>query len=651
MKKLICLSILLLSVIATCQNVAFDGTIFKDKLLLSDTNNDTAKDSDGNNIKIDANNDGIISQAEALLVFELNIPNAGIPNLTGLEFFTNIEKLNCKQNNFETINVSTLLNLLDLDVSENTSLLTIYAKNGKDENSIIFGASTPNLVYICADDFQQVDLLDSDVALPNYEVNSYCSIGLGGNFNTITGTVLFDENNNGIDPSDIRQPNVKVFCFFDDDDDADVNYQTVTNELGEYQFFNTNNGTFQLRPLIDHPNWFTNTGVVTSGFPDTEGNNLNVDFVLAPIGVHFDLEVIIQPVVLPLVTDPENPVYEIVFKNKGNQTQSGQVTFTYNSSLLEFVSSVLPANTAVNSQTPGSITINYSNLKPFQSKAIQIELNTLTPLVSGQELNFLASINTNGEAIENQGDNEFQYIQTVLNSIETSWLKCLQLSNLPTSEIGNFLHYSLRVQNDASQDANFVESQIIFDPSQFDINSIQILNSTISNPSLPLEYNKVGVQIVNNTANFRVKSSLQSGEPGGSGGILLRIRTVNSLSNGATVQNSSSIFFDYNYDSVTAPIVVDTNIATTTFNNLSNTIVTFDQSVQIYPNPAESIVNIKATSPIVKIELYDMFGKQIQTYLDNNMQIAIDISKVVSGIYFLKITTSNGQKVEKIIKK
>jgi len=48
------------------------------------------------------------------------------------------------------------------------------------------------------------------------------------------------------------------------------------------------------------------------------------------------------------------------------------------------------------------------------------------------------------------------------------------------------------------------------------------------------------------------------------------------------------------------------------------------------------------------VSLYDVQGRLLQTVLGN--QKVLDIAHQANGIYFLKITTEKGSKVEKVVK-
>ena len=74
------------------------------------------------------------------------------------------------------------------------------------------------------------------------------------------------------------------------------------------------------------------------------------------------------------------------------------------------------------------------------------------------------------------------------------------------------------------------------------------------------------------------------------------------------------------------------------------------ETVVIYPNPTNSILNINSNVTISSIELYDIQGRTLETNFVNEMTSLIDISSKPNGIYLLKIITEQGNKVERIIK-
>ncbi|WP_277633140.1 hypothetical protein [Avrilella dinanensis] len=112
----------------SAQIVNIPDNNFKQKLLNANTSNNIAKDINGNNIKVDVNEDGEIQETEALNVFELRVAQSSIADLTGIEAFANLTLLYCYTNNLTAIDVSNNTNLVDLNCSSN-DLTTIDVSN------------------------------------------------------------------------------------------------------------------------------------------------------------------------------------------------------------------------------------------------------------------------------------------------------------------------------------------------------------------------------------------------------------------------------------------------------------------------------------------------------------------------------------------
>jgi len=77
------------------------------------------------------------------------------------------------------------------------------------------------------------------------------------------------------------------------------------------------------------------------------------------------------------------------------------------------------------------------------------------------------------------------------------------------------------------------------------------------------------------------------------------------------------------------------------------------QNIKVYPNPTTNIVNIFSPDAVINnIEVFDLRGRRIVEILnqeDNNYQL--DLSKLETAVYFVKIYTSSGSITKKVIKK
>jgi hypothetical protein len=72
-------------------------------------------------------------------------------------------------------------------------------------------------------------------------------------------------------------------------------------------------------------------------------------------------------------------------------------------------------------------------------------------------------------------------------------------------------------------------------------------------------------------------------------------------------------------------------------------------SISLYPNPANDLVNIVSTNDIKTIEVLDYIGQTIYKANDVNLKATkLEVSTFTAGVYFVKITTSNGIKTSKI---
>jgi hypothetical protein len=141
---------------------------------------------------------------------------------------------------------------------------------------------------------------------------------------------------------------------------------------------------------------------------------------------------------------------------------------------------------------------------------------------------------------------------------------------------------------------------------------------------------RVAMQSANLASNFH-------------GNILFKVKSKPGLAAGTTVQNRARVFYDYS-----AP--VETNNATTAFAIMGSGNVTVDASVTIYPNPAKDKINIEAAGTIQQVQLYDIQGRVLQTLLLNDTAAQVDIAARPVGVYFIKVITAQGVKVEKIVK-
>jgi hypothetical protein len=74
------------------------------------------------------------------------------------------------------------------------------------------------------------------------------------------------------------------------------------------------------------------------------------------------------------------------------------------------------------------------------------------------------------------------------------------------------------------------------------------------------------------------------------------------------------------------------------------------EGLKVYPNPANDVLNIQATTRISNIEIYNVLGQTIKEQLLDSTSSQIDISMMRSGTYFVKVYSENAIEVIQIIK-
>jgi len=90
-------------------------------------------------------------------------------------------------------------------------------------------------------------------------------------------------------------------------------------------------------------------------------------------------------------------------------------------------------------------------------------------------------------------------------------------------------------------------------------------------------------------------------------------------------------------DSIVFDNIVPSALGTADFGYANNTI-------SLYPNPAQEVLNISSSNSITKIEVYDLLGKKVASNINaSNVNVA-DLGK---GAYIVKVVQENGSVIAK----
>ena len=401
-----------------------------------------------------------------ILLQQLLSTNNNIASLNLAPSLPGLTHLFCEQNQLVNIDVSGAPSLQYL-YCQNNQLSYVNLKNGPSVPD--FNATNnPGLQYVCADEAEITNLqaLLVQQGMPNVNVNSYCSFTPGGIFNTMTGTIRLDADNNGCSVTDPALPQIQVKIS----DGTNIGY-TATNSSGAYLFY-ANAGSFTITPQTQNP-YFTITPALASlNFATNGPATQTADFCFVPNGVHSDLE--ITMLALNTARPGFDAYYQLVYKNKGTTTLSGNVELNFDDARIDFIN----ADPSVTTQSPSLLSWAYSNLAPFESRTIDVTFNLLPPPVTNlnDTLNFTANI-TPLAGDEEPRDNSFLMRQVIRGSFDPNDKICQEGDRIHITQVGDYVHYMVRFQNIGTDTAfNVVIKDLL--TTKFDWNSFEMTKAS-----------------------------------------------------------------------------------------------------------------------------------------------------------------------------
>ncbi|MBD3583485.1 DUF7619 domain-containing protein [Flavobacterium selenitireducens] len=560
---------------------------------------------------------------QSLTLNEFDDVDASFNALTEIDFQTTDPSawISLASNNLTDVDLSRCVGLSTVYLSNN-QLQTVNIKNGNSDSSLVLHGN-PDIEFICADAGEESMLHESiqSAGLSNVVVNGYCSFTPGGNFNTIEGSFSHDADANGCDASDLKFAHSKIVVT-----QGSTTESVFTDSNGHYNFY-TNTGDFTLTPFVENPSYFNvNPASATVNFAGEDGSVEVRDFCVTANGIHPDAEIILNGSMPEPGFDTN---YAVTLRNKGNQVLSGTATVNFDDSRLDYVSSNPDANADA-----GSVSWNYTNLQPFETRQYLFVLNVNSPMETpavniGDILPFTASAIVASD--ETQSDNTFAFSQEVFGSYDPNDITCLEGGIVSPTKIGEYLHYLIRFENTGNANAHNIVVKNAIDATKFDVSSLQIQQSS----------GEMVTRITGNEAEFLFEGiELGAGQHGY---LLYKIKTLSTLVENSSVMAFADIFFDYNFP-------VTTNEAETVFQQLSVGEVS-DVSISVFPNPTTDIVTVRAASELKSVEVFDARGRLLLARKVNSGEVAIDLSDKNSGMYFIRTTSEKGSSVVKLARK
>ncbi|MFT3793603.1 T9SS type A sorting domain-containing protein [Flavobacterium sp.] len=446
--------------------------------------------------------------------------------------------------------------------------------------------------------------------------------------NTIYGSINFNQDNNGCELSTIRAPYTEVIRTF-----GNRTFSTYTDIAGYYYFEGVQEGSNTLTTIV--PANFSASP--ESQEVDLIGTESWVDaapFCFSATGTFNDLEINLIPVGSPR---PNGTLYySMYFANKGTTVLSGSAVLQYDAARLTFVEA--PPGSV---QAPGTVTINFTDLQPFQiwGGSMHFTVNPQPAVVLGDVLTATASVTTSID--EDLQNNTAVVSQIVVNSYDPNDIIVHEGAFITPEQADDYLHYTIRFENVGTAEAIDVLIKNKLDD-RLDWSTFTPLGSSaygmrIGRSGADLEFRFDGINLPPNMDN----------DPDLVGYVSYKIKPLPGLTVGEVISNDAAIYFDDN-----APIL--TNTVTTQIEATFGVVENEFDTLKIYPNPSQEVVSIdwKTNSKTIGVAIYDLQGKLI---LESNREMvsgktSVDVSRIQTGIYLMKVTADGKSTVKKWVK-
>jgi uncharacterized repeat protein (TIGR01451 family) len=412
------------------------------------------------------------------------------------------------------------------------------------------------------------------------------------------------------------------------------NLAQMNVDTGQYTVtFTPQNPYFNVSPPsvnVNFPNYFDTTIVLFTLTPIPGRRDLTISAVpLAPARPGFFLQ------------------YKLIYRNAGTDTvASGQVLFKRDSRI-NFNS----ANPVVSSINGDTLKWNYSNLRPFDTASITVNMTVQTPpsVNIGDTLTSLALITPLAGDLTPSDDSAIVRQRVIGGYDPNDKKENLGGKIFPQQVIsGSYINYIIRFQNTGNDTAFNIVVRDTLD-AKLDWNSFNMLAG--SHPySLQINSDNRLAWTFN---NIKLVDSIRN-EPASHGFIAYRIKPTNNLVVGDTIKNSASIYFDYNLPvrTNTQQTVVVNNIVTGLGGPQSNRFY-----LCLFPNPTGEMIWLNLKDQVHGeglLTVTDMNGKLIyKKNLGNinssNFTTSINLRNYPPGIYTIVLGVGKKLYSQKLI--
>ena len=266
-------------------------------------------------------------------------------------------------------------------------------------------------------------------------------------------------------------------------------------------------------------------------------------------------------------------------------------------------------------------------------------IHTDSTVTDGDQICFEVSVTpTAGD--NNISNNTLSHCLEVGNSFDPNEKEVSPIGDL-NYPFSNWLTYTIHFQNTGTAPAQHIQILDTLD-SDLDESTFQLLSSSFD-PMVQLFGNKVHFNFV----NINLPDSATDAE-GSKGYVSYRIKPKQNLAIGTEIENTASIYFDFN-----SPVVTNTTLNTIVHDNGVSELAVGNLQLAVYPNPTNKELTVEmlrqAQHDNYTISIIDVLGREVLVANSKpettNPKLTLDVSRLTQGFYFVKVQMQNGEVV------
>ncbi len=420
----------------------------------------------------------------------------------------------------------------------------------------------------------------------------------GGVLNTFSGAVSLDVNNDGCATSSVPVQNFPIVVT---ETTSNTLFYANTDVNGDFTIGNSLTGSFVTQinqPLYtSYPANYNST--IASGVNDITNQN----FCIVANNTGNDVNIIIVPT--SEARPGFNSSYRLYYANLGTADISGDFSLNFDSTLINFSN----ASTVPDTTTSNSLSWNYANLAPLETRYVDVNFTINTPptVNNGDVLHFSTSITPlTGDITPT--NNSFVLNQITIGSYDPNDIAILQGAEITPAQALEEVYFRIRFQNTGTASAININVKTVLD-SDIDITTFTPLYGshtfTTSINGSEVNFNFNSINLADSTSD----------EPNSHGFVVFKAKLITSFAEGDIVESFANIYFDYNL-----PII--TNTATTQINSSLGTEENVKIYFNVFPNPVKKTLFVKSNQSS-NYTLFSVLGKKYLQALYNQDKILL----------------------------